>query len=80
MDTGLLSFFSSEHVQRLWSHVGISPLSEIPTYLAGLNPLAFFGKRQRLGWYRTGQGIMDAVGYFLAGLLHPSVMQVSITQ
>ena len=36
---------------RLNGDIGISLCREIPTYLAGLNPLALFGKRQRLGWY-----------------------------
>ena len=61
------------------SDIGISPNLEIPTLLAGLLPFGLFGLWQLL---RRGvsQCIMDAVGYPLAGLLHPGVMQMGITQ
>jgi hypothetical protein len=59
--------------------VGISPSSEIPTLLAGLLPFGLFKGWQLLGRV-VSQCIMDAVGYPLAGLLHPGVMQMGITQ
>jgi hypothetical protein len=59
--------------------IGISLSCEIPMLLAGLLPFGLF-KGWQLRGRGVGQCIMDAVGYSLAGLLHPGVMQMGITQ
>lgn len=76
-----LSFFSSEHVQRLWSHVGISPLSEIPTYLVGLNPLRLL-REAAAAWMVQNWSGHHGCSWLFSGwsVASSRVMQVSITQ